>query len=151
MARRVAEEELRPVVREAITEDVLRGIQRLIQLTPDVVAKLEEDLHSDDATVRQRAYTLITKYTLGHPALVRPEDEEGGKELTVHFAMPRPEEPEPIDAPAVELEAGPTTVCDMCGDEKPDEEFVAGSSRCRSCYESAQEAAKKFMAEHNAD
>lgn len=144
-------EELKPVVREAITEDVLRAVQELVGLTPTVVAAIREDLASDDATIRQRAYSLVAKYTIGHPAIVRPEDDGGGQQLVVNLGLPRPEpevrttriEPEVLDVP--EDAAIETKECDKCRADKPVEQFVAGSDRCRECFDQQQAEARKMI------
>lgn len=133
---RVLRDELQPIVREAITEDVLRAIQQLVGLTPRAVQLLEADMEDDDPTTRQRAYTLLLKYTTGHPALVQPKDTEAGKQITVNFALPRPEQEAiqaangPITAEAIELRT-----CDSCGEDKPSDEFVTNSQRCQVCFE----------------
>jgi DNA-directed RNA polymerase subunit RPC12/RpoP len=130
----VLKDELAPVVREAIDEDVLRAIDQMVTLTPAAVAALQEDLVCEDRTLRQRAYQLLFRYTVGHPALVKPNDEmQGG--MVVNFNLPRPDE-----APAIEAEvpddAEPVMrECDMCNELKPEAEFVAGSYRCATCSE----------------
>ena len=138
---RTVQEELRPVVREAITEDVLRAIEEFVALTPAVVKAIAEDLNSDDATIRQKAYALVARYTLGHPALV-PDDVSESKALTVHFNLPRPDgsEPDAVEA-AVEAQATEYKTCDMCGEEKAETAFIAGSDRCADCYAKQRERA----------
>lgn len=129
---RVTQAEVTPIVREALTEDVLRAVQQMIGLTPRAVELLGEDLESEDATIRQRAYTLLIKYTAGHPALLQPKDAEHGAQLVVQFGLPRPDAadfvPEPTDI--VEL-----VTCDMCHEDKPATEFESGSLRCKPCFE----------------
>lgn len=151
---RVLQEELRPVVRESITDDTLKAIRDLIALTPEAVAAIQEDLASEDATIRQKAYTLIARYTIGHPAIVRPPEEEADKQLIVHFNIPRPEqhgateEPEVIEAEsAVPLHDDELRQCDMCGADKPITDFVAGSHRCVTCYEAQQEKARNLYSD----
>src|ERR1700749_2407424 len=73
-AHEAIKENLAPVIREALTEETLKAVQRLISLTPAAVAAIEEDLAGDDPVLRQRAYTLLVKYTVGHPAIVKPDD-----------------------------------------------------------------------------
>lgn len=146
VAERVVKEELRPVVREAITEDTLRAIQDLVALTPKVVDAIREDLASDDAVIRQRAYSLVAKYTIGHPAVVKSGEENDSKQIIVNFALPRPgDEPVDAEATAVELEAEDFRQCDLCGADKPVTDFVAGSSRCASCHEQQQIHAQKLL------
>lgn len=126
-------EELRPVVREALTEEVLQAVQDMLGLTPTAVLRLQEDLEAEDSTVRQRAYTLILKYTIGHPALLQAKDTQDTGQMVVNFNLPRPDELGPED---IDLEPQPEfDICDICGTEKPADEFAAGSQRCISCFE----------------
>lgn len=129
----LVQREIQPVVREAITEDVMRSIADLVALTPDVVSAIAEDLHSDDATIRQRAYTLVAKWTIGHPAIINRDDDPAQKQLIVNFELPRPEAPEPVP---VEAEVSPAGArpCDVCGEDKTEDAFVDGSDRCRDCW-----------------
>jgi hypothetical protein len=137
----VVKEELRPVVREAITEDVMRGIQEMVRLTPKAVEALTQDLESDDAVIRQRAYTLLIKYTVGHPAIINRDDDPDQKQLIVNFELPRPDAP----APAIESVVVGQSICDLCGEEKPLDQFVDGSERCRSCWETQKaKVAERF-------
>lgn len=148
VAHKVIEEEIRPVVRESITADTLAAIGKMVALTPTAVAALQEDLSSEDAVVRQRAYTLLLKYTVGHQAIVRPPEEEKGGNITVNFDLPRPGDTpasvdgdtEILDAESVELKE-----CDLCETEKPVTEFVANSLRCLSCYEAQQDRATELL------
>lgn len=138
-------DELKPIVRDAITEDVLRAISQMVGLTPRAVELMAKDLESEDSTIRQRAYTLITKYTIGHPALVKPDEGNQGH-MTVNFNLPRPDDVAengefPLDAESLELKR-----CDMCGADKPTNEFVAGSERCEPCYTDWQKKVLKRFA-----
>jgi len=144
VVRDVVREEVRPVVRDALTEDVLRGIQDLIALTPAAIAAIRDDLASDDVNIRAKAYSLVAKYTFGHPAIVRPPEETEGKELHVYFGLPRPG----AEAEVVALDHPETDEiqpCDRCGEDKPLSDFVAGSQRCLSCFEEQQEEAKNLF------
>jgi hypothetical protein len=127
--------------RQALTEDVLRAIERLVGLTPAAVNALTEDLMGDDKVIRQRAYTLLFKYTTGHPALVKPEDTDDKSQLVVNFNLPRPDLKD--DAEVEPEAADELKVCDLCSQEKPVSEFEVGSSRCTECFE----AWKKTIAE----
>lgn len=144
----VMKAQLAPVVREALTEDVLRAVQQMLGLTPRAVELLQLDLESEDATVRQRAYTLVTKYTIGHPALLKADDTDGTKQLVVHFNLPRPGTEDPVqDGTADPVQDGePLQVCDICNAEKPADEFVAGSSRCATCFEERRDAVLEMFA-----
>lgn len=129
---KVMREELRPVVREAISDDVLRAIQNMLGLAPRAVELLHEDLESEDSTIRQRAYTLLLKYTVGHPAALRAADGEDRK-LEIELTLPRPEAEALEPAPATdEIEL---LECDMCHVTKDATEFVAGSTRCQTCFD----------------
>lgn len=157
------QEELRPVVREAITEDVLRSIQSAVGLVPSALSAIQEDLGSSDAVLRQRAATLLLKYTLGHPALIPDANDDGHKQIIVNFeGMHRP--PEVTGQPAVTVEAEevestpnvlPQSVdsedelreCDNCGASKPDSEFVENSDRCVKCFEEQQALAESLLGE----
>lgn len=141
----VLKEELQPVVREAITEETVKAIGDLVKLTPTVVEKLTEDLESDDPAIRQRAYTLVAKYTIGHPAIVQPTDDPGQKQIVVNFALPRPGEEVQGQEAAVEVEADEMRQCDKCGADKPVTQFIAGSSRCVECYEEQQAQAQRIL------
>lgn len=144
---RTVQEELRPVVREAITEDVLRAIADFVALTPEIVRAISEDLRSEDATIRQKAYSLVARYTLGHPSLV-PQELEDNKNLTVHFNLPRPESgtaKDPTGELDLDVEAQVVRTCDTCNQEKPEAEFIAGSSRCADCYAQQRARADAIM------
>jgi hypothetical protein len=127
----VVRDELRPIVRESLTEDTLRAIQRLLGLTPRAVELIALDLENEDPIIRQRAYTLITKYTVGHPALVKQDDADGSKQIVVNFNLPRPDD---VPAEVVEQESEEVKTCDLCGEDKAASEFAAGSDRCLACF-----------------
>lgn len=132
VAKEVLREQLQPIVRQTLTEDVLRAINDLVGLTPAAVAALHEDLESEDKVLRQRAYSLLMKYTVGHQALVKQEDTEDKSQLVVNFNLPRPDSTAPLPE-----EAAPPAivVCDICKEPKPDTEMVAGSDRCQTCFD----------------
>lgn len=146
LTERVIQDELRPVVREAITDDVLRAIADLLALTPTVVSKLREDLEDEDPTIRQKAYTLIAKYTMGQASLI-PEEAGSDKQLVVNFELPRPDAtPKAVEVEAEEIESE-TKPCDICGTDKPLAEFVDGSDRCSVCWEAQRkEVEERFGA-----
>lgn len=138
IAHKVMEEELRPIVREALTEDVLRSLKRMVGLTPLVMDAIEEDLRSEDSTIRQRAYSLVMKYTVGHPAVVRPEEANAGQQLVVNFQLPRPGSPGDVVAPSPVLDSDGSEellVCDSCGEDRVPSEMVSGSTRCQECFD----------------
>ena len=134
---KVLKEELRPVVREAITEETIRAINSLVHLAPRAVELIAQDMEDDDPLVRQKAYTLMMKYTVGHPALVAHEDAAAGSQINVNFELPRPTAIAAADAEATEAEVvePEDRTCDLCETTKPVTEFVANSSRCTECFD----------------
>jgi hypothetical protein len=146
-AMEVMREEVRPVVREALTQDVLLAIQDLVNLTPTIVEKIKDDLEQDkDPTLRQRAYTLVAKYTLGNASVAPPPPEQAAQGLTVNFMMPRPgDETSTTEDPQEHGEAVELRTCTECKEDHPDSAFVAGSDRCTTCHEALQaKVAERF-------
>ncbi len=135
VVRDVMRAEVTPIVREALTDDVLAGIQQLVRLTPKMIAAIEADLGSGDDGIRQRAYTLLAKYTLGNPAIAPPPETPVSAGMQVFFEMPRPGGA----VPAV-LESSATEVreCVECKAEKDAAAFVADSDRCQECHDRLQ-------------
>lgn len=134
---KVMREELRPIVREAITEDVIRAIDSMLKLTPRAIEMIEEDLESPDPLVRQKAYTLLLKYTTGHPALLQANDTQAGSQINVSFELPRPDATADTEATAEEAEVveEEDRQCDICETIKPISQFVVGSNRCAVCFD----------------
>lgn len=133
VAQQVMAEELRPIVREAITHDVLVAIEQLVGLNKEAIELLKTQLASTDETISQRAATLILKYTLGNPSVAPPPTEKAPAPMTVTFNIPRPGDDTPRSenvGDAVELRT-----CTDCQAEKPDEEFVGASPRCQECFD----------------
>lgn len=129
--KNVIQNELQPIVRDALTEDTLRAIKSLIGLTPRIVELITMDLESEDPVVRQKAYTLVAKYTVGHPAMVSADQTGMQGQMIVQFGLPRPDAiPELVEAEVEEFKT-----CDMCGEDKLASEFVAGSDRCQACFD----------------
>lgn len=136
----VLKQELAPIVREAIDDDVLQAISKMVGLTTRAVEVLQRDLDGEDKVLAQRAASLVVKYTVGHPALVRPAD-EAPPQLEVHFNLPRPD----ADAPQYDEEGelvAEEKVCDNCGESRPTSQFESGSDRCRSCFERIRDEAR---------
>jgi hypothetical protein len=155
---KVIEEEVRPVVRESITEDTLRAIGQMVGLTGAAVAAIADDLASDDATIRQRAYSLVMKYTVGHGAIVTPIEQDKTQPINVHFQLPRPpaiegevvledEPPEPGEI----SDAVVVKVCDTCGQEKSPDEMAAASTRCLDCYAKQKARAAALLKDYDGD
>lgn len=140
----VLKEELRPIARDLITEDTVRALASMVELTGRAVECIGEDLYSQDAVIRQRAYTLLMKYTVGHQALIRPEEEVTGQ-MVVNFNLPRPGDDYESQGAAVELVSEELRTCDMCAKDKAVTQFVAGSDRCQSCYDEQREFAQRLL------
>lgn len=146
-------EAIAPIVREALTDDVLRSIAELVKLTPMAIAAIKEDLESDNEFIRQGAYRLLARYTLGHPALV-PEMESDKQVVVLIDGVARPQGPaqlqEHLATPGaletIEGEAVETRTCDSCGFEKPAKEFVGSSHRCTDCFTRARDQAHAITA-----
>lgn len=141
VAHEVIAEELRPIVREAITEEVLRSIDQLVALTPDAIKALGEDLESTDDRVRQTAYTLALKYTVGNAAITSDDQPTG---LVVNFELPRPGRVAQEDA--VPADSEEVKECLVCQEDKPLSEFVSNSDRCTTCHAAYAEKVKGLLA-----
>lgn len=135
-ARDVIQRELAPVVREAMTEEVLRSINQLVGLTPSAVAAIAEDIGNEDPTIRQRAYTLLLKYTVGHPAVIQPKDADPNQQMVVNFNLPRPNAEVVYDVEADDfvVENVELRTCDVCAKQATTDEFVGASDRCKECF-----------------
>jgi hypothetical protein len=129
-----AVDEFRPLVREAMTDDVLRGIDLLIKATPLALAALQADLTNSDDAIRQRAYTLLLKYTMGNPSVAPPSQQAAPAGLTVQFNLPRPGD-DPAATSSTPATSSELRTCDDCGTEKPDSEFEGASNRCQVCHD----------------
>lgn len=134
IAHEVMKAELAPIVREAITDDVMRSVKDLVGLTPKMVAAIEMDLESPDDRVRQKAYELVARYTFGNPSVAPQPQTPANAPMQVFFQMPRPgDADEPVEAQVEELRT-----CVECGDARPSGEFVGNSTRCQECHDKLQ-------------
>lgn len=134
-AHEVLKEELRPIVREALTDDVLKGLGDLVEMVPDAVALLAQQIQSADELVAQRAATLIMKYTLGNQAIAPASAEQAPAPMQVVFAMPRPGDAAPTQ---IEAQAEELVTCAECAVEQPKSSMVANSERCQACHDEVQ-------------
>jgi hypothetical protein len=128
----VAKEEIRPIVREALTQDVLEGIGKLVGLTSIMVEAIEEDLRSDDKYLRQKAYSLLARYTLGNQSVAPAAASAQAGPLQVIFQLPRPGDD---GRPAVIAQGEELKLCQECQVEKPADAFVTDSDRCQQCHD----------------
>lgn len=135
---------IKPVVREALTEDVMVALEDLIKLTPEAVATLsahmdDSDPESYDAVLAQKAATTVLRYTVGHQALVTPQ-EATAPQLVVNFGLPRPGAEQPYDATTKPIEVEEEFECDVCHEVLLTTERVAGADRCSECHETRKRA-----------
>lgn len=144
-ASELVKEELRPIIREALTQDILDGLGELVAMVPAAIAALKLDLASDDETVRQRAYTAVMRYTLDNKAIAPASAEQAPAPMQVVFAMPRPGDAAPPLPEAQPSEATELATCAECDTEQPRSNMVANSERCQSCHDEVQaRVAAKF-------
>jgi hypothetical protein len=137
VAHEVAKEEIRPVVREALTQDVLNSIGALVQLTPLAVAALATDLQSADDKIRQKATELLLRYTVGHQA-VAPSQQNAPAPMQVQLMWPTAAPDGTIDAPRTLVEATEDdnlVECMECHEKKQPGQMYLGSERCTDCHE----------------
>jgi len=153
VARAMQEElqnQLAPVIRENLTDDVVKAAEDMVKLSGKAVAALKQDLESTDPNIRQRAYALWLKYTVGSQAVMPNLTDDSQSPMTVVIAnMPatvEPAQPPPEELPRRDPEAPalppPTDAelqdlreCDTCHTFKPDSQFEASSSRCTDCFD----------------
>lgn len=144
--QRAVQEELRPVVREQITEDTLRAIRRLVALTPVMVEAIGRDLEHPDPVIRQRAYSVMARYTLGHSAIVTPPEDATRQTMTVIFpGMVRPGQDSAIEGTTAPPVDEPPRTCNSCDATKPAVEFVEHSDRCKDCHAEMQERMQEVV------
>ncbi len=135
VVRDVLRDEVTPIVREALTDDVLVGIRDLVRLTPKMIAAIEQDLTNTDDTVRQKAYTLLARYTLGNPSIAPAPTTPATSPMSVFFEMPRPGDSSQTSDAVLEANATEVKTCAECGVEKDAALFVGTSDRCRGCHD----------------
>jgi len=147
---KVLDRELGPIVREHITEDVQRSIAALLGMMPLAVKAIMEDLSQGDSyDRRQKAYTLLMKYTAGHPKLITDADPAPAAINVVFAGMERPEQTA-IEASSEVVQDG-EFVCNGCGEVKPDAaRVVAGAERCQGCHQALQDRRDEILREKGA-
>lgn len=118
--------EATPILREEIGDKIGELVQQVVGIAPKALAALELALTSSDARVSSRAAEILLKYTM--PTADKDFDKDGGN-VEINFNLPRAEGEEQ-EGEAVELQA-----CDVCSVEKPMNEFVDGSTRCKECHD----------------
>lgn len=138
-AERIAQEELRkqivPVVREALTEEVLRGIESLVGSVPDAVLVAQELLKDDDPETRYKAAALIMRHSIGNRQIVPDVNASVDPNMTVIFNVPQQDRAAPNSTGTlVSGDAVETKECDSCFKHKPLDDFESGSDRCTECF-----------------
>lgn len=140
----VVKDELRPIIREQLTEDVTRGIGELVGLLPTAIQQLKADmLQKDDPELAHKAATLVMRLTVQNSSVAPPSQEQVPAPMQVHFNVPRSDpgatpaelDPDPegfTDALVVEE---PERQCMECHNYKPADAFVGNSDRCEACDE----------------
>lgn len=132
LAKEVFRQELTPIVREQITEEVVQSIAALMKLTPALVESLANDLFSNDANTRTRAQAIVAKYTLG-----QADSTSKTPKLVVNLGnMPDPSQDGGMKAiPVQDVDHREVRICERCEEEKDIKEFDGAAPRCRLCQE----------------
>jgi hypothetical protein len=137
-AQETLKEEIAPVIRESLTDEVLDALRDLVQLVPEAVQALRDDLSdTNDKDRRQRAYTQLLRYTAGHGALVPDQTDQTRTVEVVLNGIPHAQSTGPVSAaPAPNGHGVRTRQCDMCKTDYPDvpDNFVGQSDRCWNCF-----------------
>ncbi len=153
--------EIAPVVREALTPAVLRAIADMVGLAPLMVAGLREELEGAplrdpdtkqllrdprgaviravDPDRRLKAIALLSKYTVGSPALAPQAPPEHAPPIAINFG--------PVPRPSYGADSTAERVCEICNDPHPEVEFVEGSDRCAGCQAALEATAQTLVAE----
>lgn len=140
--RQVIAEELRPIVREAIDEEVIKAIGALVRLSPGAIVALSEDLDSDDPQIRQRAYSLVLKFALDNPHVTPPRADKPHLQVDVNLPRPGPPPDRAIellkeDDPPHDLEH--QRVCVGCREPRRTSDFQADAPMCTRCLTQRRE------------
>lgn len=138
---KLIQDEAKPFVREALNEQVVAHLQKMIGLVPAAIEAVAADLLNPDPKLRAKAYELILKYSLGNPS-VAPDKADDHGPVTVNFNLPRSEADVVVDATSEEVKP-----CEICGKEKPESEFQDGSERCVQCFNEMRDNVKGLIEE----
>jgi hypothetical protein len=157
MAKEIMRDELKPVVREALSRDVLSAISDLVSLTPLMVSALKEELTGApmrdpetgqkilvngepvigiDPERRLRAVQLLARYTVGSAGLA-PQPESKPQPIAVNFGS----------APRPDWDGTAERECDVCNLPRQEAEFIGDSSRCTYCQQEIEERARSIVEE----
>lgn len=146
-ARDVLREELRTFInREALTEDVLAEIKKLVGLAPPAIRLLSTQLDSEDEVIAQRAAGLILKYTLGNASVAPEAHAKQPAQMQVVFGMPDRNVALTDGNDTLTPDEGDVRVCNDCHQAKPEAEFVGKSDRCQECFDRMQRKVREDFA-----
>lgn len=127
-----------PVVREALTENILGSIRSMVFLMPQAIEALHNNLINGDVDQKQKAATTLLRYTMGNPSVAPPSLEASPAPLQVLFNVPLsgslPAAPDDLIEGAEPDEAAELKECMECHQHKPLSAFVGRSDRCKDCH-----------------
>lgn len=134
----ILREELQPFVREQISEETIQAIGKLYKLVPKALAVLQADLSHPDPVVRQKAVTLIMRYSMSDSLL--PKQEDTSPQMHVHvpasLQVPAPEAIDSTVAEDSDVHVLGQRQCEQCGEHKPADQFEGNARRCQRCVDS---------------
>lgn len=143
---------------EAMSAELLTQIQRFVFLIPKALDAITTNLDDEDPDIRQKAATLLLKYTMGNASVAPPSLEQQDQPLQINFTIPRADTVGPakgggvrplltevsdlsVQAPVIDVESTDLDdrntcekrTCMECGLEKCADEFIGQSYRCKHC------------------
>ncbi len=148
-----------PIVRESLTAEVLESVGAMVRLLPKMVAGLEEELTGApvwfegkplmgdngkqliavDPDRRLKAIALLSKYTVGSPALAPQAPPESAPPIAINFGV--------VPRPNYDADSTAERVCGVGGELRPEADFISGSDRCVHCQAALESAAAELVAE----
>ncbi len=160
MAQEIMREEIRPVVREALTSEVMSAIGDMVALLPLSIAGLRAEMegvplivdgvvmrdhknnviYAIDGDRRLKAIAMLHKATVGSAGLAPQAPDAKAPPIAINFGdVPRPN----WDA---DTTAAPLRECEICEEDRPEDDFVGGSNRCASCDAELRAQAEEIAA-----
>lgn len=123
-----------PIIREQLTDEVVKSLGSMLALVPAAIAAIKEDVSNPDPMVHQRASELVMRYTLGHKSIAPPSQDVAPAPMTVNLLIPGSgSDPDLALDVSMPGEADEIKECIECRSHKPAPDFVAGSDRCTAC------------------
>lgn len=157
VAQQVLADEMRPIIREALTDEVLSSIDDMMGLMAlsnkalsDALRAATFEFNEDgtpmvdqngdrvvvaDHDTRLKAAAMVHRVTLLQPGLAPQPEQPDAAPIVVNFGS-MPAISQAVEGSAhevIELDEG-ERLCDMCALPKPADEFVGSSSRCLECH-----------------